>query len=75
LKNTRERSVDRIGIAHLTYYGAIVDVLWRELRKLLASSKGDIVIGRKLRGDELKLYNGEHASPRAVIVPTAARGE
>ena len=41
-------------ISLLWNYGATVEVPWRELRKLLAWSKGDIVVARKLRGADLK---------------------
>jgi hypothetical protein len=37
-------------------FGSSVEVSWSELRKLLASSKGDVVIARKLVGGELKFF-------------------
>lgn len=37
-------------------FGASVTVAWKELRRLLSSSKGDVVIARRLAGDELRLF-------------------
>jgi hypothetical protein len=37
-------------------YGDALDVPWRELRKLLASSNGDVIIVRRLLGADRKLF-------------------
>ena len=43
-------------ISILWNYGSGVEVPWHELRALLASSKSDIVIARKLRGEDLRFF-------------------
>jgi len=36
-------------------FGAPVTVPWRELRRLIASSRGEIIIGRRLAPTELRM--------------------
>lgn len=42
-------------VSLLWNFGDAVDVPWEKLRRALASSKGDVVIARRLVGDEISL--------------------
>lgn len=44
-------------VSVLWNYGSGLDVRWPELRRLLGGSEGDVLVARRLEGDELALFD------------------